>query len=399
VTTTSAASGSLAAVSNTMRSLLISTYYPPEHGGISHYMASVAKALGPARVTCLTNVPEGRSGADDADGIHVYRRPRAFATSKLTQALGVAATIGEIVLRERPQAVQLATTTSEGYFGLWLRRWLGLPFVIYAHGNEVLQAMKSSWPIPRQALVSADRVLANSRFTAGLVEKAGVAPERIVIVHPGCDAETFHPIERDEALRRRLLGDRPRGPILLSVGGLVPRKGHDMVIRALPAILKRHPTLVYLVVGEGRHRISLEGLIRDVGVGDHVVLTGEVSDVPLEQVYALCDVFIMASREQLDLCDLEGFGMVFLEANACGKAVIGGRSGGIAEAVLDGETGLLVDPHAPEAIAVAVDRLLSDPALAARMGAEGRARILRELTWDRVADQVEGTLRELIARR
>jgi len=116
-------------------------------------------------------------------------------------------------------------------------------------------------------------------------------------------------------------------------------------------------------------------------------------------VYALCDVFIMASREQLDLCDLEGFGMVFLEANACGKAVIGGRSGGIADAVLDGETGLLVDPHAPEAIAVAVDRLLSDPALAARMGAQGRARILRELTWDRVADQVEATLRELTARR
>ena len=95
-----------------MRSLLISTYYPPEHGGISHYMGSVARALGPARVSCLTNVPEGRRGADAADGVHVYRRPRAFATSKLTQALGVAATIGEIMLRERPRAVQLATTTS-----------------------------------------------------------------------------------------------------------------------------------------------------------------------------------------------------------------------------------------------------------------------------------------------
>jgi phosphatidyl-myo-inositol dimannoside synthase len=381
-----------------MRSLLISTYYPPEHGGISHYMASVARALGPARVSCLTNVPAG-PGAHEADGVHVYRRPRAFATSKLTQALAVATTVGEIMLRERPQAVQLATTTSEGYFGLWLRRWLGLPFVIYAHGNEVLQAMKTSWPAARQALVSADRVLANSRFTAGLVEKAGVAPERIVVVHPGCDAETFRPADPDENLRQRLLGDRPRGPILLSVGGLVPRKGHDMVVRALPIILKQHPTLVYLVVGEGRHRAPLEALIRDVGVGDHVILTGEVSDVPLEQVYALCDVFIMASREQLDLCDLEGFGMVFLEANACGKAVIGGRSGGITDAVLDGETGLLVDPHAPEAIAAAVDRLLSDPALAARMGAQGRARILRDLTWERVADQVEATLVELATRR
>jgi glycosyl transferase family 4 len=90
----------------------------------------------------------------------------------------VAASIAEIVLRERPQAVQLATTTSEGYFGLWLRRWLGLPFFIYAHGNEVLQAMRASWPLARRALVSADRVLANSRFTASLVRDAGVAPER-----------------------------------------------------------------------------------------------------------------------------------------------------------------------------------------------------------------------------
>src|SRR4029453_5331105 len=259
-----------------MRSLLISTYYPPEHGGISHYMASVAKALGPARGSCLTNVLESRPGAHEADGIHVYRRPRAFATSKLTQALGVAATIGEIMLRERPQAVQIATTTSEGYFGLWLRRWFGLPFVIYAHGNEVLQAMQTSWPLARRALVSADRGLANSRFTASLVRRAGVAPERVEIVHPGCDVESFHPTERDESLCRRLLGERRAGPILLSVGGLVPRKGQDMVIHALPKLLKRYPDLVYLIVGEGRHRRTLETLIAQTGVGDRVVLTGEV---------------------------------------------------------------------------------------------------------------------------
>ena len=105
------------------------------------------------------------------------------------------------------------------------------------------------------------------------------------------------------------------------------------------------------------------------------------------------------SRRQSRVVDLEGFGMVFLEANACGKAVLGGHSGGIAYAVLDGETGILVDPHAPEAIAAAVDRLLSDLALAACMGAQGRARILRDLTWERVADRIKVTLGELVARR
>src|SRR5207249_4196808 len=154
----------------------------------------------------------------------------------------------------------------------------------------------------------------------------------------------------------------------------------------------RYPDLVYLVVGEGRHRRTLEALIGEVGVGDHVVLTGEVSDVPLERIYALCNLFIMASREQLDQCDVEGFGMVFLEANACGKAVIGGRSGGIADAIVDGETGLLVDPHSPEAIDGAVARLLSDPVLAARMGAQGRSRVIREFTWARVAARIEDIL-------
>jgi phosphatidylinositol alpha-1,6-mannosyltransferase len=378
-----------------MRSLLISTYYPPEHGGIAHYMASVAEALGPEHVCCLTSVRAPALGAKRGDGVRVYRRPRAFAAAKITQAVSVAASIGEIVLRERPQAVQLATTTSEGYFGLWLRRWLGLPFVIYAHGNEVLQAIQSSWPLPRRALVSADRVLANSRFTASLVRDAGVAPERVEIVHPGCDIESFHPTERDESLCRRLLGERRAGPILLSVGGLVPRKGQDMVIHALPKLLKRYPDLVYLIVGEGRHRRTLETLIAQTGVGDRVVLTGEVRDVPLQQIYALCDLFVMPSREQLDLCDVEGFGMVYLEANACGKAVIGGRSGGIADAIIDGQTGLLVDPHSPEAIAEALDQLLSNRTLASQMGAHGRARIAREFTWTQVAARIQGILSTL----
>src|SRR5262249_60714738 len=105
-----------------MRSLLISTSYPPEHGGISHYMASVARALGPARVSCLTNVPAA-PGADEADGVHVYRRPRAFGTSKLTQVLAVSTTVREVTLRERPQALQFPTTSTEGVFGVWRRRW------------------------------------------------------------------------------------------------------------------------------------------------------------------------------------------------------------------------------------------------------------------------------------
>jgi phosphatidylinositol alpha-1,6-mannosyltransferase len=353
-------------------------------------MASIARALGPERVSCLTNVPDPDRAP--LGGVRVYRRPRVFARSKVIQGAAAVSTLSEILLRERPQAIQLATTATEGYFGLWLRRWFGLPFVVYAHGNEVLQALATSWPPARRALFTADRILANSHFTASLLREAGVAAERINIVNPGCDVETFKPMARNEELLRRLIGNRPPGPILLSVGGLVPRKGHDIVIRALPIILKRFPRLVYLIVGEGRNRSVLEALIGEVGVRDHVVLTGEITDVPLEQVYALCDLFVMASRARLDKHDVEGFGMVFLEASACGKVVIGGRSGGIADAIIDGETGVLVDPHSPDEIASAVNRLLADPSLMVHMGLQGRDRVIREFTWDRVAAQVQTIL-------
>jgi phosphatidyl-myo-inositol dimannoside synthase len=155
--------------------------------------------------------------------------------------------------------------------------------------------------------------------------------------------------------------------------------------------------MVYFIVGDGRYRQTLETLVGQAGVGDSVVLTGEVRDVSLQQIYALCDLFVMPSREQLDQCDVEGFGMVYLEANACGKAVIGGRSGGIADAIIDGQTGLLVDPHSPEAIAEALDRLLSNQTLASHMGAQGRARIIREFTWTQVAGRIQGILSTLTA--
>lgn len=375
-----------------MKSVLISCdYFPPQIGGISYFIAAVASALGPDRVCCLTAVRENGAARHDRRGPRVYRRPLAFARAKPIQAVGWGATIAEIMARERPQVVQLATAY-EGYLGLWLRRRFRLPFVVYAHGNEILDVMQGGSDKPRLALRQADRVLANSRHTAHLVQQVGTHPDRIEIVHPGCDANRFRPRPPRMDLRRRLLGAHDHDRVILTVGNLVARKGHDTVIRALPSLCARIPDVTYLVVGDGPCRAQLETLAVATHVRNRVIFAGRVSDEDLPDIYALSDVFVMPSREQLEACDIEGFGLVFLEANACGKPVVGGRSGGVPEAVADGVTGLLVNPEDPEDVANALARLLSDRELATRLGQQGRARVVREFDWTRIGVRVQGIL-------
>src|SRR5690242_9481400 len=149
-------------------------------GGISHTMRSIADELGPDHCCCLTGVPATNGDSSDSLSVRVYRRPWAFSQSKYLQPLGWGASVSEILLKERPNVVQLATS-DEGYLGLWLRRWFKIPFVVYAHGNEILAAMRDQWPKPRQALIEADRILANSEYTARLVEQAGVDAQKIVV--------------------------------------------------------------------------------------------------------------------------------------------------------------------------------------------------------------------------
>src|SRR5262249_23915091 len=155
-------------------------------------------------------------------------------------------------------------------------------------------------------------------------------------------------------------------------------------------ILQRIPDVTYLIVGDGADRARLESLAVTVGVRNHVVFAGQVMDSDLPDVYALSNVFIMPSRTQLSACDVEGFGLVFLEANACGKPVIGGRSGGIPDAIVDEETGFLVNPTEPDEIANVLVRLLSNAELAKRLGENGRSRVLNDFSWPQVSNQVQG---------
>lgn len=379
-----------------MKSLLISAaYFPPQTGGISRYMASVCETLGREEVCCLTGVP--RNGDRDASiRPRVYRRPSAFAKNWHVQALSLGTSVLEILMKEHPAVVQIAVA-NEGNIGLWLRQYFGLPYIVYAHGNEILDATGTQWEKPRQSLRQASRVLAVSRYTAGLVQDAGVSAGRVEILHPGCDVELFRPHTPNGGLHKSVLGKAELcRPLILSVGNLVPRKGHDMVIRALPRLLAALGDVTYLIVGDGAFCQELKQLASEVGVRGRVIFAGRVSDEDLPDIYALCDVFVMASRENPESRDVEGFGMVYLEAGATGKPVVAGRSGGIGDAVVDDETGLLADPLSPDAIASAIETILRNPEVATRLGRQGRERTVREFSWPAVGKRLREILREVV---
>ncbi|HKW41187.1 MAG TPA: glycosyltransferase family 4 protein, partial [Gemmatimonadales bacterium] len=281
-----------------------------------------------------------------------------------------------------------------GYPAAWLRARQGLPYGIVAHGTEFLlldakirRSRFKRWTAA-QTLGRCSVIVANSRWTADLAREVIVSlgdrvpPIDVRVVPLGTTPSHFRP-GVDPVPVQRKYGLDGGGPWILTVARLDYHKGIDTVINALPAIRAAHPGARYVVAGIGIRKPHLERQIAELGLGDAVRLLGFVPDDELPALYNAADVFVLDSR-RFDLL-VEGFGIAIVEASACGLPVIGGRSGGIPEAVREGETGLIIEPDDPAAVAAAVSRLLGDAELRARLGAAGRKAVERYYNWDRVA--------------
>ena len=300
--------------------------------------------------------------------------------------------------RVKPKAIIAARVVPEGIIANPLGRLIRVPSVIMAHGEEINRMRPGKTLQKRRRITSegkrcllwraykrADLVIANSQFTADLLLEGGVAKDKVAVLNLGADPERFRPEPKDAELVKRY--DLDGRKVILSVGRLVIRKGQDMTIRAMPTILEKIPNAVYLIGGTGAYGTELRKLVDSLGLGSHVRFIGSIADEEMVKTFNLADVFIMANRLMKGSGDLEGFGIVFLEAGACEVPVIGGRSGGVPDAIIDGETGFLIDGNSPEPISETVIRILSDPELAERMGRNGRERVCREQSWNHVASR------------
>jgi phosphatidyl-myo-inositol dimannoside synthase len=374
--------------------LLLTYDFPPIGGGISRWMAELAKRYPPGSLIVST----GQNGpAAESDASFPNRIDRLPTPARRLR------TIQGILLWSRRVAVLARSTDAEfiwcgnikpaAYPARWTMERTGTPFGILMHGGDllILQHQVHQSALKRRtaaALLSSAAVLvANSAWTrdrcVNLLGELEIdaSPDRVRVVPLGADHAFFRPGLDPHDVRARY-GLEP-GRWLLSVARLTRHKGIDTALQALARLAPRYPDLRYAVVGTGEEHGALAAEARDLGVADRVRFLTDVPDRDLPALYNGAAIYLGVSRlmEQR----VEGFGISLAEASACGVPVIAGRSGGIPEAVRDGETGLLVDAEQVEPVSQAIERLLRDEALRARLGAAGRRAVESHYNWDRVA--------------
>lgn len=386
-----------------MSVLLLSHGFPPRIGGSCRYLWEIYRRLDPSDVLVATgSSPEGER-FDRSQPFPIIRAPLRFATWGVTSLSGVAGyhrlwQLAMKAIRQHPVShVHCGRFLPEGLVGWLLKLQYRLPYVCYAYGEELKYAAGSRELtfLMKRVLSGSDYVIAISRNTERILQvEWGLPASQIRLLFPGVDTSQFVPATYDANARRRL-GWSQR-PVLLTVGRLQKRKGHDMVIRALAAIRKVIPEVLYAIIGDGEERESLEQLVRTEGHSDHVVFHGELGEVDMLSAYQQCNLFVLANRQVGQ--DIEGFGMVLLEAQACGRPVIAGDSGGTAETMRVPETGRLVDCEAPAQLADAVLALLSDTDQLQRMGHAAREWVTGNFDWTIVSQRALQIFRQTLDR-
>lgn len=342
----------------------------------------------------------GQEAVDRAADLRVVRLPLALRewgvhspAAAWAYGRAVRGLLG-LIRRERVGVVHCGRPLPEGLMALMLRLLTGTPYLCYVHGEEMNIAASSrelAW-LARRVLGRAELVIGNSRNTETILRRDWrLSPGRLRVLHPGVDTRRFVPAPRDAEMRARLGWANRR--VVLTVGRLQRRKGHDHLIRALPAIRKHVPDVLYAIVGDGEERTALEELARREGVADAVQFLGELDDAMLVRCYQQCDLFVLPNRAVDG--DIEGFGIVLLEAQACGKPVVAGGSGGTAETMRVGETGEIADCSTVEPLVETLSGLLVDSERRNRMGEAGRAWVVERFDWGVLSGQARQIFMEV----
>lgn len=371
-----------------VRTLLVTNDFPPRPGGIQSFVHNLAIRQPPGSVVVYASTWRGADKFDAEQPFEVIRED----TRVLLPTPAVAGRAASLARTYGCEAVWFGAAAPLGLLAAGLRRRAGIRWAVaLTHGHEVgWAALPVARGLLRRIGDGADVITYLGEYTRVRLARVLAGRTELRRLAPGVDVEAFHPGVDGSAVRRRHgLADRP---VVVCVSRLVPRKGQDALIRALPAVRRRVPGAALLVVGGGPYRSTLERLARDVGVARDVVFTGSVPWDELPAHFAAGQVYAMPCRTRNRGLDVEGLGIVYLEASATGLPVVAGDSGGAPDAVREGETGYVVDGRAPDRIADRLVTLLADPELARRMGAAGRSWVEREWRWEAQAERLTGLL-------
>ncbi len=386
--------------------LMVASIFTPIQGGSATVYANLCRFAPPGKMVALATRRYYHDGAeiagwrehDERCGFPVHRldllRPEMapppanklvsawrFLTIDIPLRFRIVTTVHRLIRQHGIGVICIGELVSTAWLGEFCRRFFGTRMVLYVHGEEITQRMGAGSFGRRRGehLRGADAVVAVSRFTRqALIEQMGVRPERICLIENGVDTRRFSPGPDDAGLRARLglAGKR----LVVAVGRLVPRKGFDKTIAGWAQVQRAHPDAHLLIIGDGPQRAELQAMADASPAAASITLAGALDDADLLAAYRSASLFVMPNRTMPD-GDTEGFGLVFLEANACGRAVVGGRAGGAVEAVKDGESGLQVNGEDVDEIAGAISLILGDDALRARLEA-GALRHAQANSWE-----------------
>lgn len=373
-----------------MRLLLVTQDFPPNTGGIETYSFELAKRF-ITSVEFFAVIAPTHEDAGEFDrtlSFPVYRIP---VKNSLLPLVAPFCVFYYMFKNKFDTALHTQWQTSVATV---LSRKAGYPKHIYvaAHARELLLPPfygRNGWfskrlhNIRKKLFQSIDGFFPVSNFTASLLHKDGVPETHTHVIGNGTDPEVFRPKNASSLAEELNIGDKK---VILSICRLVPRKGLDLVIKAMHKIISMKEDVVYLIGGTGPDEERLKALVTQLELSEYVRFLGRIADDKMPYYYSLGDVFVMPAGNNPP--DVEGFGIVFLEANACETAVIGTRTGGIPDAVIHGETGYLIEDKNVEELVNSLMELLNNEKLAKRMGRSGRERILKEATWDHVSDSL-----------
>lgn len=366
------------------RILLVTNDFEPKVGGIQSYLSGFTSHLAADKSHSLTVLASDWKGAGTIDAAAPY--PVLRQPSMKLPTARVAHRMCDIIRAHGIDTVWFGAAAPLAVLADRARSAGASRIVASTHGHEVGWAqLPPTRNMLRHIGDNSDAVTYVSAFARSRTERAFGTRTLFSYLPAGVDSERFTPDAdgRTELRRQLRLGGRPT---ILCVSRLVPRKGQDVLIRALPQIRATIPGTCLVLVGAGHYRARLRRLAKRVGVDEHVVFCGEVAESLLPNYFAAADVFAMPCRTRAGAWDVEGLGIVFLEAAAAGLPVIAGRSGGAPETVLEGRTGLVVDGRNVTDVASAVCRVLRDPDAAAVMGQRGRDEVLQNWQWARRAE-------------
>lgn len=375
------------------RTLLVSENFPPTPGGSGRWFWEIYRRLPADRYFMLAGNPADARQFDSTHALSIERTSllsmkhwgiaKPSATWHYWKAIRQ---IRRLTKRHGIERLHVGRTLPEGVMALAMNVLYRMPYVCYVHGEDVTMAATSRElsALVRRVLHRAERVVANSHNTESLLlQQWNVPRDRLVVMHPGVDTKQFTPAAAEAAIRRELGWQDRR--VLLTVGRLQRRKGHDHLIQALPQIRSAIPNVLYSILSDGEERPRLERLVEELGLGECVQFRGRAEDDEIIRCYQQCDLFVLPNRTEG--VDIEGFGMVLLEAQACGKPVVAGDSGGTRETMQVPETGLIISCDSPDPMVGPIVELLQDEPRRKTMGEAGRSWVCAQFDWQQLAQR------------